>query len=490
MIGLNPTYDESILHCNRHGLSELGDYLVNRMIDKGMIIELDHTSTKTARSIMDIVEDRNYSGVISAHSHLNMAPGWQPHKLHERIAKVGGFLARYNGRSNHMEGSLNPFLSLVENTDYLDAVAFSTDMGGIGSQAGPRDTADNNPLVYPFETEFGTRIDKQKTGNRTFDYNTDGIAHYGLLADHLEDIRNHSSRRIYDAIMNSAEGYLQMWERAVANDSPKHSDPAFNFVSIVDRRSGRCMDIPGDDNNLNNGVNVQLWDCQLSADDQKWQWDKANQMFRNKANPNKCLDNRGHQHDNGEIVIWDCVDSNNLRWTYSGNKLANKHNSNIVADAYGEGNGANVGQWTYHGKANQQWELRLQYPEGRWAQYRVQRTGQCMTAGSNNGDIVTMQNCNNSDNQQWKYDPATGLLISKVAGAKCLDIPNGNFNNQSKLQTWDCDANNANQQFSYSDNIFRSKLSNGAAAIDGYGPDVYMWETNGNHNQRWYGTLH
>jgi hypothetical protein len=33
----SPVYDENIKHCNQHGLSELGVYLVNRMIDLGML---------------------------------------------------------------------------------------------------------------------------------------------------------------------------------------------------------------------------------------------------------------------------------------------------------------------------------------------------------------------------------------------------------------------------------------------------------------------
>ena len=62
---LNPVYDESIEHCNQHGITDLGVYLVNRMIDKGMLIELDHMSNYTATATMDIVEARNYSGVIT-----------------------------------------------------------------------------------------------------------------------------------------------------------------------------------------------------------------------------------------------------------------------------------------------------------------------------------------------------------------------------------------------------------------------------------------
>jgi len=42
------------------------------------------------------------------------------------------------------------------------------------------------------------------------------------LADHLQDIREQASSRVYEAIMNSAEAYLQMWERAESNASNFH----------------------------------------------------------------------------------------------------------------------------------------------------------------------------------------------------------------------------------------------------------------------------
>lgn len=46
-IGMNPTYDETQPLCNQHGLSDLGVYLINRMIDMGMIIEMDQVPFST-----------------------------------------------------------------------------------------------------------------------------------------------------------------------------------------------------------------------------------------------------------------------------------------------------------------------------------------------------------------------------------------------------------------------------------------------------------
>ena len=359
VIGLNPVYDETQPLCNKLGLSDLGIYLINRMIDMGMIIEMDHMSTKTANAVIEIVKARNYSGVISGHSWLNSAADGSPHAVQHDIANQGGMLAPYNGPSTSIQHGINRYLNLIEETPFLNGVPFSTDMGGIGNQPGPRGDASTNPLLYPFITEEGIEIDKQVSGNRSFDINNEGLAHYGLVADHIQDIREQTPARIYDSVMNSAEAYLQMWERAEANNDVQYVNPHLvGYVSIVNRKSGKCIDIPGNDNQGNNGQLVQLWDCSDDSDDQKWRYNSATQMFENKAFPGKCLDNKGQTYNNGGLGIWDCVNSDNLRWTYSGNTLASKHDSNIVVDAYGTDNGSTIGQWASHGEDNQQWELR------------------------------------------------------------------------------------------------------------------------------------
>jgi len=40
-----------------------------------------------------------------------------------------------------------------------------------------------------------------------------GTAHYGMVADYVEEIRLEGGREAVDALYNSAEAYLQMWER-------------------------------------------------------------------------------------------------------------------------------------------------------------------------------------------------------------------------------------------------------------------------------------
>jgi hypothetical protein len=89
-------YDPDIDHCNMRCLSPLGSYLINRMIDKKMIIEIDHASAKAATSILDIASARNYSGVVTSHSWVHRKPDNSVHDHVKRLLNLGGFAAPYH----------------------------------------------------------------------------------------------------------------------------------------------------------------------------------------------------------------------------------------------------------------------------------------------------------------------------------------------------------------------------------------------------------
>jgi hypothetical protein len=60
--------------------------------------------------------------------------------------------------------------------------------------------------------------DRQRSGQRVYDLNTDGVAHYGLFADLVGDMqRQRSTRSALSPLFHSAEGYLRMWQRVVAH---------------------------------------------------------------------------------------------------------------------------------------------------------------------------------------------------------------------------------------------------------------------------------
>ena len=80
-------YGGSIPGCNVRHLQPIGEHLVHGMIDRGMIVNIDHLSYYTLVETLDILEDRHYSGVVSDH-------GWIENSIdiRDRIYGLGGRL--------------------------------------------------------------------------------------------------------------------------------------------------------------------------------------------------------------------------------------------------------------------------------------------------------------------------------------------------------------------------------------------------------------
>lgn len=483
IIGVSGTtnYDETKSQCNNRGLTDLGIYLVNRMMDKGMIVEVDHMSQESHKAVLDIAEARQYSGLITGHSHMHAGENGSVHTETLRLAELGGFLATYNSDALGLENAIGRYLDKVEATEYLNGVGFSTDMSGIGNQSGPRSNADVDPLTYPFTTEFGFTIDKQVTGNRVFDLNQDGMAHYGFIADHIQDVRERSSNRIYESIMNSAEAYLQMWERAEANQNKDYVNPLEPFVRVFSRSGSKCLDVPGEDDNLNTGVSVGIYNCQPLARDQRWLFNKLDGSLSNQeAGGVYCLDNNSQPWNNGYPVLKHCNGSAQQSWAYSGQRITNAQSNNHSLDVYGNGK---IGFWVSHNNVNQQWEMRLDTPSGQWAEYRNEASGQCLTANGS-GQPLSIGQCTGNDSQLWKWNPTQGALIS-ATNNQCASN-NGATGNGTLMILGDC--NNSQPFEQHVDSSLRLKNAN-QYALDAASNSAVLWQHHGNSNQRWHATL-
>jgi hypothetical protein len=58
---------------------------------------------------------------------------------------------------------------------------------------------------------------KRIDGVRDWDVNLDGVAHYGMLPDMIQDMRNDGvTASDLKPLFYSAEDYIVMWERAIA----------------------------------------------------------------------------------------------------------------------------------------------------------------------------------------------------------------------------------------------------------------------------------
>jgi microsomal dipeptidase-like Zn-dependent dipeptidase len=203
--GQTPVYGPGP-HCNTRGLTDLGRYLIQRMIDKRMIFDPDHMSVLARKQALDLLEANRYPGVVSSHS-------WSTPDAYPRIYKLGGFVAPYAGDSKSFVEKWKA-LKPMRDKRYYWGLGYGADMNGFGGQGAPRLGA-KNPVKYPFKSFDGAvTLDKEKTGQRTWDINSDGVAQYGLYPDWVEDLRMQAGDQIVNDMARGAEAYLEMWERA------------------------------------------------------------------------------------------------------------------------------------------------------------------------------------------------------------------------------------------------------------------------------------
>jgi len=247
--------------CNQYGLTPFGEGLIERLIDVGMIIDIDHMSNRSFDRTLEIAESHSYPGIVASHAlmydlhkeefrHERMRT--QPQL--ERIAALGGMIGvmtqpppnderemiedpnRANPLStNDCEASSKSVSSAYEwavkvmepgfPVGRTFGVAFGTDFNGISQHNAPRfgpnacasdiaaATQDlGTKVVYPFTIPGFGSFDQQQTSNRVFDFNTDGLAHIGLLPDMVKDMENSylTGASDLDPLFNSAEAYLQL----------------------------------------------------------------------------------------------------------------------------------------------------------------------------------------------------------------------------------------------------------------------------------------
>jgi hypothetical protein len=190
-------------HCNTRGLTELGRHVVRRMMDLHMIVNPDHMSQAGVDDTLTLLESRKYSGVISPH-------GWMDPGNWPRLWKLGGMA--FPGHSAAKDYVADWRKYRPKQTPYYFGWGYGADLGGLSHQPDPDGAAS---ITYPFKSYDGkVTFDRNKTGDRTFDYNKDGVAQYGLYADWFEDLRRQGGQQLVDDMWHGAESYLEMWERA------------------------------------------------------------------------------------------------------------------------------------------------------------------------------------------------------------------------------------------------------------------------------------
>lgn len=237
---------------NVRGLTNLGKTLIREMMARGMTFDVDHMSARSKADTLAICEAQDYP-VLSGHTgFVEICRGGKRHEGQllpeevERIRKLGGMVAiiAHQGTQEEIitwQGSGQPVIPhTCGNTSntvvqaYLYAVskmqggpvAFGTDFNGFAGLPGPRygreacpggRTADSAGQVsYPFTAAASDRsMNRSVVGQKTFDFNVEGLAHVGMLPDLIADFQAMGLRQAdLDPLLNSADSYVTMWEKA------------------------------------------------------------------------------------------------------------------------------------------------------------------------------------------------------------------------------------------------------------------------------------
>jgi hypothetical protein len=202
-LGAAPVYPQGS-SCNARGLSELGEHAIRRLMQKHMVIDPDHLSVRARKGVMALAEAQRYSGVVSSHS-------WSTPDVESRIYNLGGVITPMQGVAHGWVPHWRE-IRAKRNRNFYFGFGYGADQNGFATQISPRE---GSRVRYPFKSfDGGVTFQRQRSGSRVYDFNKDGVAHYGLFPDWWQDLRNVGGQAITNDMARGAESYLQSWERA------------------------------------------------------------------------------------------------------------------------------------------------------------------------------------------------------------------------------------------------------------------------------------
>lgn len=206
-------------HCQNGTLTPIGEYLINGMMQRGMIIEVDHLPMWSYVRAVEMLEANDYPAV-----------GTHGRDWDGKIFALGGTTF---GNFSRCHDAQNPGAAMNGYNERLQrkidagghaSLGFGFDYNGLAS--GPRNrfgddspcVDQTDPVTYPFTSYDGAiTFTEPLAGERVFDYGTEGMAHIGLIPEYIQDARNDGATDAdLEPLFRSAEGYVQVWEKAVA----------------------------------------------------------------------------------------------------------------------------------------------------------------------------------------------------------------------------------------------------------------------------------
>ncbi|ULQ46660.1 hypothetical protein JN531_016385 [Flagellatimonas centrodinii] len=239
--GLTPTLNSG-RRCNQRDVTDLGIYAIDKMMKKGFVIDIDHAELRSKQIMLDHTGTTTPTyPMVSGHG----AQGGLTNAQAQQLIAQGGIIYPINQNG---KGHVDFLARLDEQwtlsgTDRPLSAGYGADANGLRNLPGARGMArimETGPVSYPFQMFQGEDWGPQFEGvapitveqlavpgaeGRIWDVNESGMFHYGMIADIVEEIRLEGGQAALDTLYNSAETYLQMWERTLEASADARTRP-------------------------------------------------------------------------------------------------------------------------------------------------------------------------------------------------------------------------------------------------------------------------
>jgi microsomal dipeptidase-like Zn-dependent dipeptidase len=260
-----PRYADLPAHCNSQGLTDLGTRVVSELMQKKMIIDVDHMSARARKQVLDMAQQRKYAGLVSGHSGfldlysgLKRAEGELRGEDVKQLLGLGGLLAPIlhhgsrdllstyprqqgtkvthdcgNSAKSFAQGYLYA-IDAMKQANREPAVGFGSDLNGLAGMPAPRfgpyacegdvGAPQSGQVAYPIRVFPGVgdyALEASKAGHRRFDINVDGYAHAGMFPDFVAELRAIGlTQQDLTPLFSSAEAYIALWEKVEGTKRP------------------------------------------------------------------------------------------------------------------------------------------------------------------------------------------------------------------------------------------------------------------------------
>jgi hypothetical protein len=216
--------------CNARTVTDLGKYAIRKIMEKGFTIDIDHAEIRSKQYLLDEAArlSPNYPMISGhgGHGGISMAQA-------EQMIRQGGIIYPSVKNGRDFAGFLATMKGIWQRsgTSRPFAVGYGADANGLANLPTSRG-ASAQKIEYPFTLFQGAGWGRQfrqagiapvsverltiPESDKYWTTDEHGMAHYGMIADIVEEIRIEGGEEATTAFYNSAEAYLQLWEQTLA----------------------------------------------------------------------------------------------------------------------------------------------------------------------------------------------------------------------------------------------------------------------------------